>query len=369
MDAPAHPDPTAVHAARGRRRSAARHGAASRPHHGARLRRGSRCLVAGAVVLGLVWGFGSAAAAPDGVASAQTVLERATAGRRAAEATVAARQDRVEQLEDQAAELGIVDAALTKDLAEARRQLREYAVAAYIDGGQSEVFRSSLSPEQASALAWQSNLAAGQSSSADEAADRFESLKETNTPARLQAAADLDAATRELEEARFDAIQAAAFERDAEAALATARQAAAQQAAATAAAEKAAQQAQAAAQQAPRTTSAPRAANGGATAVADVPSETAEPAPEPSSGSGGRGDPTAEESAILSKIRQCESRGNYSIVSASGRYRGAYQFDQATWNGVGGTGDPAAASPEEQDYRALLLLRQRGTRPWPNCGR
>ncbi|MSY22854.1 MAG: hypothetical protein F2668_07740, partial [Actinobacteria bacterium] len=37
--------------------------------------------------------------------------------------------------------------------------------------------------------------------------------------------------------------------------------------------------------------------------------------------------------------------------------------------GMGGSGDPAAASPSEQDYRALLLLRLRGTRPWPICGR
>ncbi|MFN7150548.1 MAG: transglycosylase family protein, partial [Microthrixaceae bacterium] len=83
----------------------------------------------------------------------------------------------------------------------------------------------------------------------------------------------------------------------------------------------------------------------------------------------GQGNPSAAESATLAKIRWCESRNNYSIVSASGRYRGAYQFDRTTWAGVGGSGDPAAASPAEQDYRALLLLRMRGTRPWPRCGR
>ncbi|MGI9578899.1 MAG: transglycosylase family protein, partial [Microthrixaceae bacterium] len=79
------------------------------------------------------------------------------------------------------------------------------------------------------------------------------------------------------------------------------------------------------------------------------------------------GDPTSQELAILAKIRRCESRGNYSITSPSGKYRGAYQFDRRTWAGVGGSGDPAAAPPYEQDYRALVLYRSRGGRPWPNC--
>ena len=92
------------------------------------------------------------------------------------------------------------------------------------------------------------------------------------------------------------------------------------------------------------------------------------PAPVPAPGPTGiAGDPTPAELAILAKIRRCESRGNYSIVNPSGKYRGAYQFDRRTWAGVGGVGDPAAAPPYEQDYRALMLYRSRGGRPWPNC--
>ncbi|TXI54418.1 MAG: hypothetical protein E6Q57_02395 [Mycobacterium sp.] len=68
-------------------------------------------------------------------------------------------------------------------------------------------------------------------------------------------------------------------------------------------------------------------------------------------------------------LRNCEAGGNYRAVSRSGKYRGAYQFDQRTWEGLGGTGDPAAATPAEQDARAKLLYSQRGWRPWPNCGR
>jgi LysM repeat protein len=70
----------------------------------------------------------------------------------------------------------------------------------------------------------------------------------------------------------------------------------------------------------------------------------------------------------LAAIRACESSGNYGAVSADGLYGGAYQFDRQTWASVGGTGNPAAASPAEQDARAGRLWSQRGSNPWPNCG-
>lgn len=70
----------------------------------------------------------------------------------------------------------------------------------------------------------------------------------------------------------------------------------------------------------------------------------------------------------LAVIRECESGGDYGAISASGTYRGAYQFDHATWQGVGGSGDPAAASPAEQDMRAQMLYDQAGASPWPVCG-
>ena len=73
--------------------------------------------------------------------------------------------------------------------------------------------------------------------------------------------------------------------------------------------------------------------------------------------------------AQWSALRQCESSGNYRAVSPSGLYRGAYQFDLGTWATVGGSGDPAQASPAEQDHRAQVLWSQRGPSPWPICGR
>ena len=47
--------------------------------------------------------------------------------------------------------------------------------------------------------------------------------------------------------------------------------------------------------------------------------------------------------ATLESIAACESGGNPEAVSSEGTYRGKYQFDQGTWESVGGSGDPAAA--------------------------
>lgn len=71
---------------------------------------------------------------------------------------------------------------------------------------------------------------------------------------------------------------------------------------------------------------------------------------------------------ILERIARCESGGNPRAVSPGGHYRGKYQFDYGTWRSVGGTGDPAAASEGEQDYRAARLYQARGPQPWPICG-
>ncbi len=316
-------------------------------------------VVAVAVTSSLV---GPASGATDPVGSAQSELTAASAARREADARVLELQSREVAVQAEVERLGEVDASLTEELADARRALREYAVAAYIDGGQSDVFRSTLSVEQAQALAWQSDLLSGQSLSARDTAARYQELKEANSPAQLEAAAELDQVRSDLQEARYDAIQTAAFERDAEARLAAARETTRRAEQERRSAEAAAASAAAAA----RSTVAPSTTSGARSSAAP-----AAPAPvgTPASSAPGQGNPTPAESATLAKIRWCESRNNYSIVSASGRYRGAYQFDVTTWRGVGGSGDPAAASPAEQDYRALLLLRMRGTRPWPRCGR
>lgn len=78
--------------------------------------------------------------------------------------------------------------------------------------------------------------------------------------------------------------------------------------------------------------------------------------------------PAAVSLATLRQIAACESGGERSAVSAGGTYRGLYQFDDATWESVGGRGDPAAASAAEQTYRAALLFSRAGSSAWPICG-
>ncbi|MXZ29572.1 MAG: hypothetical protein F4236_06975 [Acidimicrobiia bacterium] len=79
----------------------------------------------------------------------------------------------------------------------------------------------------------------------------------------------------------------------------------------------------------------------------------------------GRSDPTP---AQWEALRQCESSGNYLVNTGNG-YFGAYQFDQPTWESVGGSGRPHWAEPVVQDARARLLFARRGWQPWPICGR
>jgi hypothetical protein len=103
--------------------------------------------------------------------------------------------------------------------------------------------------------------------------------------------------------------------------------------------------------------------------------ETGSPAPATAAtgtASGGASAPAAGASSSagsgLESVAQCESGGDPGAVSADGQYRGKYQFDQQTWNSVGGSGDPAAAPEAEQDARAAQLQAQRGSSPWPVCG-
>jgi uncharacterized protein YabE (DUF348 family) len=93
------------------------------------------------------------------------------------------------------------------------------------------------------------------------------------------------------------------------------------------------------------------------------------PAPRPAASSGGSEGPTGGGGLNWAALAACESGGNPGAVSASGKYRGLYQFSYATWAGVGGSGDPAAASAGEQTKRAQMLYARSGAGQWPTCGR
>jgi hypothetical protein len=72
------------------------------------------------------------------------------------------------------------------------------------------------------------------------------------------------------------------------------------------------------------------------------------------------------------RAHESDTAGGYQAVSPDGTYRGAYQFDQPTWDSIAaaigrtdlvGT-DPAAASPADQDTLATALYEVRGNAPW-----
>jgi uncharacterized protein YabE (DUF348 family) len=85
------------------------------------------------------------------------------------------------------------------------------------------------------------------------------------------------------------------------------------------------------------------------------------PAPVPAA-------PASAQTRNWAALAACESGGNPTSVSANGIYYGLYQFSVGTWRGVGGSGLPSQASPEEQTARAQLLYARRGAAPWPECG-
>ncbi|WP_188754699.1 transglycosylase family protein [Microbacterium album] len=79
--------------------------------------------------------------------------------------------------------------------------------------------------------------------------------------------------------------------------------------------------------------------------------------------------PTAANAADESTwdaLAQCESGGNWSIDTGNG-YRGGLQFSQSTWEANGGSGNPAAASREEQIRVAENVLATQGWGAWPTC--
>lgn len=97
-----------------------------------------------------------------------------------------------------------------------------------------------------------------------------------------------------------------------------------------------------------------------------------QPARDATGAAAGPASASESEQRFLSCIRHRESRGDYRAVSHTGRYFGAYQFDQRTWNAAARHSGrealldvrPDRAKPAEQDAMALSLYRWHGATPW-----
>jgi predicted nucleic acid-binding Zn-ribbon protein len=302
---------------------------------------------------------GASADTPPGVAEAEAVLEAARANARALEARLDALEAELVSAEDSLAELTGQQAELVEQLVSTEAQVRDYVVNSYVNGGEPPVLALGGDGDGGTDLvdlSWREQVLQAAAVERRKDLDLLADLRTQLGAETASAASRVESLGAQVTDLRNDLIQASAHEREAEDALESARQSAWDEAVRRAEEERRNRE-QAAREQALAN------ARGSGSAGAGKPSAPI-PAPGPT---GIAGDPTPAELAVLAKIRRCESRGNYSIVNPSGKYRGAYQFDRRTWAGVGGVGDPAAAPPHEQDYRALLLYRSRGGRPWPNC--
>jgi hypothetical protein len=88
---------------------------------------------------------------------------------------------------------------------------------------------------------------------------------------------------------------------------------------------------------------------------------------------------TAPYQGWLASTRACESgsSGGYRLATTGNGFWFAYQHTPRSWYAAGGrsrNGRPAGVrslqpEPAEQDFRAVVTLRQQGAAAWPICGR
>ena len=67
---------------------------------------------------------------------------------------------------------------------------------------------------------------------------------------------------------------------------------------------------------------------------------------------------------------QCESGGDPNAIGGGGSFRGAFQFMKSTWRTSPKSpgGDPIDYDYRTQAVVAVMLKREMGSSPWPNCG-
>jgi len=296
----------------------------------------------------MVLARGSVDAAIDPVAEARESLAVASSGRAAAESRLngllAAQRTMTTDISTRS-----IDAKdLLADLTDAKALARTHLLDAYIEGGSIERLSTMLGSAGPTGASLRTSLLLSGAQDAAASADAYEVLKRANDPALVALAERADDLQRQVDTATNDVAQASAYEADAERALANATE---RRAAETVAASIAASQT--------TTTNPPMTLPPERVAAVTPPRAGVFPVADPG--------PVGTEDG-WARLRQCESHGNYRAVSASGRYRGAYQFAMATWISTGGVGDPIEATPAEQDLRARILYRRSGARSWPHCG-
>lgn len=95
-----------------------------------------------------------------------------------------------------------------------------------------------------------------------------------------------------------------------------------------------------------------------------TPTVTATPTPMPTETPA----PAPVGDDIWDKLATCEAGNNWAIDTGNG-YFGGLQFSQSAWESVGGTGNPAHASREEQIEKGKKLQEVRGWGAWGACAK
>jgi hypothetical protein len=72
---------------------------------------------------------------------------------------------------------------------------------------------------------------------------------------------------------------------------------------------------------------------------------------------------------VWAALARCESGGDPSARSGGGRYTGAFQFSNATWQSLGYSGSAADHPYEVQVAAAQRLQARSGWGQWPRCAR
>lgn len=76
-----------------------------------------------------------------------------------------------------------------------------------------------------------------------------------------------------------------------------------------------------------------------------------------------------ERGDVWAALARCESDGNPAARSANGRYTGAFQFSNATWQSLGYGGSAADHPYDVQVAAAKKLQARSGWGQWPRCAR